>query len=62
MSSTGQLLKHYLELALTEAGAGHVVRQPDVQVELTDMADGLDAVNVELAKLNARVARLEQKR
>jgi hypothetical protein len=55
MSTPGDLLKHYLALALTEAGAGHHVRNRDVQAEIDAIAAALDRVD----DLERRVTLLE---
>jgi uncharacterized protein len=51
MTSLGQLVRHYIELALIETGAAHIVRQPDVRAELDAIAAALDDIEAKLAIL-----------
>jgi len=57
MPTPGELLQHYLELALIEAGAGGMVRNRDVQAELRELAAALDRLDA----LEQRLAALERK-
>lgn len=63
MSSTGSLLRHYLELALIEAGAGGRLRDPDVRTELATLEEGLDRQDEALRltrKMAITLERLEE--
>jgi hypothetical protein len=58
--STGSLVRHYLELALEKGNAPRTVHQPDVQIELRELAESLDRQDEALRLARAMMTRLEQ--
>jgi hypothetical protein len=58
MPTPGELLRHYLELGLIEAGAGAMTRNADVQAELDELGRALDRID----DLERRLVALEGER
>lgn len=62
MSSTpGALVRHYLTVAITEAGGAALVRDRDVQYELDAMVEGFDRQADRLMDVEKRLDELERR-
>lgn len=60
MSGTGTLIRRYLERAIIEAGAGGVLREPDVKADLDELQAELDRHDEAIAIARAMEHRLDR--